>query len=126
MPIYEFRCEDSGQYFQLSLPSVEDYDPAAVRSPYTGSTNVTRIIRQVNLKRGGRLDALVQGDEALLHDLEDADPAQLGRTLREMAQETGEDLGADFNAIVDRLEAGMSPDDIEASLPPPSPSPGEA
>jgi hypothetical protein len=34
-----------------------------------------------------------------------------------MAEESGEDMGSDFNDVVSRLEAGQSPEQIEASLP---------
>jgi Flp pilus assembly protein TadB len=34
-----------------------------------------------------------------------------------MSGEMGEDLGAEFNEVVDRLEAGESPEEIEKSMP---------
>ncbi|NJL93526.1 MAG: hypothetical protein HC915_07225 [Anaerolineae bacterium] len=118
MPIYQFRCDDTGQEFEVQFNSISEYDPASVRSPFTQSPNVTRIIREVNLARGGRLEALMRGDEDSLHALEDADPASLGHALREMAAETGEDMGNEFHEIVDRLSAGQAPEEIEAALPP--------
>jgi hypothetical protein len=37
--------------------------------------------------------------------------------MRQMSQELGEDMGADFDEVVDRLEKGQSPEDIERDLP---------
>jgi len=34
-----------------------------------------------------------------------------------MSNETGEDLGDEFTEVVDRLEAGENPEDIESSMP---------
>jgi len=48
--------------------------------------------------------------------LADADPATLGRFMRRMADETGEDLGEEFNTIVERLERGEDPESIEADF----------
>ena len=37
--------------------------------------------------------------------------------MRKMGQETGEELGPEFDEVVDRLEAGESPDEVEKALP---------
>lgn len=117
MPTYEFRCNDTGKLFEITVRSIRDYDPDAVRSPFTGSANLSRIIRKVNFQSGGKLDALMQGDEGLLQDLEHTDPQTLGRFMKAMASEAGEDMGTEFNEIVDRLKKGQSPEEIESSLP---------
>lgn len=118
MPTYEFQCNDTGKVFEVSYRSVADYDPEAVVSPYTGSTNVTRVINRVSIMRGGiSLEAMMNGDEDAITALENADPMTLGASLRAMADETGEDMGAEFNDIVDRLASGQSPAEIEANLP---------
>ena len=66
------------------------------------------------------MDSLMSGDESTLEALENADPASLGRSLRTLAEESGDDMGGEFNEIVNRLEKGESPEQIEASLPPDS------
>ena len=114
---YDFRCNDTGKKFEVHFKTYAEYDPSQVRSPFTGSSNVTRLIGKIAIKKGGSLSSLMDGDESALDDLENADPATLGRALREMADETGEDMGAEFGDIVERLESGQSPEEIEASLP---------
>ncbi len=118
MPTYEFLCNDTDQVFEVAFRSYAEYDPALVRSPFTGSPNVTRLISSVALNiAAGHLNALLQGDEQTLSELEQADPETLGRALRQIAAETGEDMGSEFNDIVGRLESGQSPHEIEKSLP---------
>jgi len=50
-------------------------------------------------------------------DLDENDPRSLGRWMRKMSAETGEDLGPEFDEVVGRLEAGESPEKIEESMP---------
>jgi len=62
-----------------------------------------------------RLDDLSDLDN--LPDLDENDPRSLGRWMRKMGEEIGEDLGPEFDEVVGRLEAGESPDEIEQSMP---------
>ena len=48
--------------------------------------------------------------------LED-DPKAMGRMMRKMGKEMGEDMPPEFDEVVDRLESGQSPEDIEKSIP---------
>jgi Flp pilus assembly protein TadB len=45
------------------------------------------------------------------------DPKAMGRMMRKMGKEMGEDLPPEFDEVVDRLEAGQSPEDVEKALP---------
>lgn len=45
------------------------------------------------------------------------DPQALARMMRKMGGEMGEDLPPEFDDVVDRLEAGQSPEEIESALP---------
>lgn len=47
----------------------------------------------------------------------DDDPRTLGRVMKKMGKEMGEELPAEFDEVVDRLEAGQSPEDIQSALP---------
>jgi hypothetical protein len=61
-----------------------------------------------------RLESLADPDN--LAGLED-DPRTLGRMMRQMKSELGEDMGDVFDEVVDRLEKGQTPEDIERDLP---------
>jgi hypothetical protein len=45
------------------------------------------------------------------------DPKALAKMMRKMGGEMGQDLPSEFNDVVDRLEAGQSPEEIESALP---------
>lgn len=45
------------------------------------------------------------------------DPQAMGRMMRKMGKEMGEELPPEFDEVVDRLEKGQSPEDIESSMP---------
>jgi hypothetical protein len=55
-------------------------------------------------------------DPSKLAGLED-DPQAMARMMRQMSSEMGEDMGPEFDEVIDRLEAGQSPDEIEESMP---------
>ena len=45
------------------------------------------------------------------------DPKAMGQMMRNMGKEMGEDLPSEFNEVVDRLESGQSPEEIESAIP---------
>ena len=55
--------------------------------------------------------------DTLLAGLDQDDPRELGKEMRKMKEEMGEDLGSEFNEVVERLESGQSPESIEESMP---------
>jgi len=56
-------------------------------------------------------------DDNSLAGLDEEDPKALGHFMRKMSREMGEDLGEEFEEVVDRLEKGESPEAIEESMP---------
>jgi hypothetical protein len=78
---------------------------------------MTRLISRVRVVHSdeSRMDDLT--DDAMLADLDENDPRSLGRWMRKMSHEMGEDLGPEFDEIVGRLEAGEDPEEIEKSIP---------
>jgi hypothetical protein len=62
-----------------------------------------------------RLDDL--SDPSMLGDLDENDPKSLGRWMRKMSAEVGEDMPQEFDEVIDRLESGQSPEEIESSMP---------
>ena len=116
MPIYEFRCQDCRRRVQLTY-SFSDYDAATPVCPHCGSENLQRRISRVAVAKSeeARLDSMM--DESALAGLDEEDPKALGRFMRQMSHEMGEDLGEEFGEVVDRLESGQSPEEIEQSMP---------
>lgn len=115
MPTYEYRCLDCRRRFSLFFTYAE-YGKKPAICPHCHSENVQRRINRVRIARSeeSRLESLA--DPSTLAGLED-DPRALGRMMREMSREAGEDMGPEFDEVIDRLEAGQSPEDIEKELP---------
>lgn len=119
MPTYEYRCKACGKKVTLFYKTYADYDAATHTCTHCGSTDLTRLISRVAIQRSvmGRLMSDGDVDDSFLDDLDTEDPRMLGRMLREMSSEVGEDLGDEFEEVVGRLEKGENPEDIEASMP---------
>jgi putative FmdB family regulatory protein len=115
MPHYQYRCQQCQRRFEVFL-SYSEYGQKVVVCPHCQSANVQRRIGRVRIARSeeSRLDRLA--DPSALAGLDD-DPRALGRIMREMGNEIGEDMGPEFSEVVDRLEAGQDPEDIEKALP---------
>ena len=119
MPIYEYRCHDCKRrvsIFWRSFSDLENKD-AVPRCPRCGGTNLRRLFSRVAVLRSedSRVDDLA--DPGMLSGLDEDDPKSMARWMRRMSREMGEDLGPEFDEVVGRLEAGESPEDIEAALP---------
>lgn len=115
MPTYDFVCLNCGQRFDVFM-SFSEYGKRKVKCAHCGSLNVRRRMTKVRIARSeeSRLDNMA--DDAAMEGLED-DPRALGRMMKKMGREMGEELPPEFDDVVDRLESGQSPDEIESALP---------
>lgn len=115
MPTYQYRCLECKKRFEIFLTYTE-YGNRPIACPHCQSQNIQRRIGRIRVARSeeSRFDDLA--DPGSLEGLED-DPRALGRMMRKMSKEMGEDAGPEFDEVIDRLEAGQSPEDIEASMP---------
>jgi hypothetical protein len=93
-----------------------EYGTRLVVCPHCQSEKVQRRIGRIRVARSeeSRIESIA--DPSSLEGLED-DPKALGRMMRRMSNEMGEEMGPEFDEVIDRLEAGQSPDDIEKALP---------
>jgi putative FmdB family regulatory protein len=119
MPVYEYNCLDCKRRFEIFM-SYADYGEKEVTCKHCGSPKVQRRIGRIRIAKSedSRMEDLAGDfdDPAAMAGLEE-DPQALGRMMRKMSREMGEELGPEFDEVVDRLEKGQSPDEIEAALP---------
>jgi len=115
MPNYPYRCLDCRKRFEIYM-SYSEYGTLPVACPHCQSANVQRRIGRVRFARSedSRLDDF--DDMGDLEGLEE-DPRALGRMMRKMSKEMGEDMGPEFDEVIGRLEAGQSPEEIESAIP---------
>jgi putative FmdB family regulatory protein len=113
MPLYEYRCNVCRRRVTLLRSFSDTSTPCC---PWCQSENLTRLISRVSVLRSeeSRLDSLA--DPGSLADLDESDPRSVARWMRKMSEETGEDMGPEFDEMVGRLEAGENPDDVERSM----------
>jgi putative FmdB family regulatory protein len=118
MPIYEYRCADCHKKVSVFFRSFSAAAQEQARCPICHGTRLTRMVSKVRVIRGASSAPSEDGfDDALLDHLDENDPRSLGRMMRRMADETGEDMGAEFGEVVSRLEKGEDPEAIEKSMP---------
>ena len=115
MPTYEFRCINCNHKFEIYL-SYQEYGASNIACPACENPEPERIIRPIRVARSGEERFDDMADPAKLAALDD-DPRALGKMMRQMSRELGEDMGPEFDEVVDRLEKGQSPEEIEKDVP---------
>ena len=115
MPIYEYRCGNCKRRVSIFFRSFSAVGEA--RCPNCDSTDLARLVSRVAALKSedARLEAL--SDPSNFGDVDENDPKSMARFMRKMGGEMGEDMGPEFGEMVDRLEAGESPEDIDKSMP---------
>lgn len=116
MPTYDFICNNCNQRFDIFLTFAE-YGKKRVTCTHCKSKNVRRRMTKVRIAKSddSRMDNMAD-EFSGLEGLED-DPRAMGQMMRKMGKQMGEDLPPEFNEVVDRLEKGQSPEEIESALP---------
>ena len=117
MPIYEYRCNGCGRRVTIFLRSISELETKSPRCSRCGSQDLTRLMSRVAVLRSEDSQMESLADPSTFGDLDENDPKSIGRWMRKMGREMGEDLGDEFGEVVDRLEAGENPEDIESSMP---------
>lgn len=123
MPIHEYRCLDCRRKVSVFYRRLSDVDHSQARCDRCGSAHLSRMVSRVRVMRSSGASAETDGggdvDESLLADaagLDENDPRSIGRFMRRMADETGEDVGPEFDEVIGRLERGEDPERIERDM----------
>jgi putative FmdB family regulatory protein len=107
MPIYEYRCADCRRRTSVFVRSIGS--AARPRCEHCGGTRLSRLMSKFAVHRAA---PSFDDDAGGLDDLDENDPRAVARWARRMRDETGEDMGPDFDEMVERMERGESPDDM--------------
>ena len=116
MPDYEYRCSDCGKRVSV-FQTYKAYGRETVHCPHCSSEKLERLINRVRVLRSeeSRLDALA--DPTAWDGFDEEDPKAMASMMRKMGDELGEEMPAEFDEVVDRLDAGESPEEIERTMP---------
>lgn len=115
MPTYDYRCLNCKKRFDIFL-NYSDYGTRVITCPHCASDRVERRIGRVRIGRSDESRLEGMADPTALDNM-DRDPQTLGRMMRQMSGQIGEDMGPEFNEVVSRLEKGESPEAIERAMP---------
>jgi len=117
--IYDLRCENSHRFegwFHDRQAFSDQLSRQLITCPVCGSLHVERRIGRIRVAHSDESRLEGMADPSQLEGL-DEDPRALGRMMRQMKSSVGEDMGPVFDEVVDRLEAGQSPEDIDSAIP---------
>jgi putative FmdB family regulatory protein len=112
MPIYEYRCRKCGKRFSVLTLRVSERVTA--ECPKCGGRATDRLMSRFAMPKSeeSRLDALA--DPSSLGDLDENDPKSVGRWMRKMGKEMGDDFGGgDIDEMMDEMESGGGDDDSD-------------
>lgn len=104
MPIYEYRCSSCGRRLQLFFRSFGAAEGA--RCPHCQSVDLARLpsrVAQVRSESGYR-DFL--SDPSNFSDVDYENPRSVAEWAKKMGEATGEDLGTDYEEMVEQMERG--------------------
>lgn len=117
MPIYEYFCRDCRKRVNIFFRTFRAASTESATCPNCSSINLHRLVSKVAVMKSedSRMENLA--DPSLMAGLESEDPRALANFMRKMSDETGEPMDAEMNEVINRLEAGESPEAIEQSMP---------
>jgi putative FmdB family regulatory protein len=117
MPIYEYFCADCRARVSVFFRTFAEASDDAARCPTCQGAHLRRLVSRVAVLKSeeSRMESLA--DASLMSGLESEDPRALASFMRRMSGEMGEPLDAEMTEVLDRLDAGESPESIDAAFP---------
>jgi len=96
MPIYEYRCQDCKKKVSVFFRALSAVDHSTAPLPTMRWQGISRgsCTASAPSLEESRMDSLA--DDSMLSGLDENDPKSMGRMLRKMARETGEDMRPNF------------------------------
>jgi putative FmdB family regulatory protein len=117
LPIYEYRCNKCRRRVTIFWRSFSEIRETSPRCSFCGGEDLTRLVSRVAVARSEESHLEDLADPSSLAGLDENDPKSMARWMRKMSREMGEDLGPEFDEVVDRLESGQSPEEVEEAMP---------
>lgn len=116
MPTYDYFCAACQKRVSV-YQAYRDYGVKPPACPECHGRKLKRLINRVRVLKSEdqRLDSL--SDPSFLSGADENDPRSLGRAMRKMGEQIGEDVPPEFNEITRRLESGEAPEAIEKDMP---------
>jgi putative FmdB family regulatory protein len=113
VPIYEYRCADCRHRVSLLYQTFSAAAAASPTCPNCGSAKLSRLVSRVFQLKSEDAQLEDMADPSAFGDVDENDPKSVARWARKLGQQMGEDLGDDWDEMVDKLEAGDDPGEGE-------------
>ena len=115
MPTYRYHCLSCKKPFELFM-AYKDYGVKPAVCIHCGSEDVERRIERIRVMKDDAARLQQMADPDTLAGIEN-DPRAMGKMMRDMESQIGQDMGAEFDEVVDRLQSGQTTQEIENELP---------
>ena len=111
MPIYEYRCNGCNKRVSVFQRNINSSTAAVC--PNCGGSDLSRLVSRFAVVRNEdqMLDSL--DDDSLLSGVDENDPRSVAAWARKMQSKMGEEVEPEFEEMIDRMEAGEMPDDLD-------------
>jgi len=112
MPIYEYRCSACGKRFSmLTLRVSEKVEPQCT---HCGSVRAQRLMSRFAMPKSDEARLAAASDPSKLRDLDESDPKSIGRWMKRMGEEVGEELtGGDLGEMAEGFDSGDGDADLD-------------
>jgi putative FmdB family regulatory protein len=105
MPIYEYgcpTCRKKRSIFFRTMAAVET-DPAC---PECGNRGMTKLVSYVAVPKSedARMEAMA--DPSSFGDVDESDPRSVARWAKRMGSQLGEEMGGDFDEMMEEMDGG--------------------
>lgn len=117
MPIYEYFCLDCRKRVSVFFRTMSAASTAEPQCPRCAGFRLHRLVSRVAVMKSEESRLEDMADPSMMAGLENEDPRALASFMRRMSNEMGEPIDAEMTEMIDRLEAGESPESIEQSMP---------
>jgi len=132
MPIFEFYCPDNNRIYQF-LAKTQAQAARIPKCPDNPKFRMQKIVSRFAVNTGvkeapvaptgpdsraedARSEAALSQVEREFEHLDEANPREMGKVLRRMAELTGEKIEGRMEEAVRKLEEGVDPDELEERL----------
>ena len=124
MPIFEYQCEKCRKVASFLVRSMASHQPPAC--PKCGHAKMNKLLSRFAAVSGSKSESAggdsmgpaPEGmpDMSMLEGIDENDPRSMGRVMRRMAEETGEQMPPEMDEMCRRLESGEDPEKIEQDM----------
>ena len=106
MPLYEYRCQDCRRRSTVLVRSMSGTEEPSCQ--HCGGGNLTRLISKFSFRRSWGESLDWAPDSGYPDEVDQEDPRKMAQWMKRMQKEMGDEVGPEFDQMVDELELEAS------------------